>query len=148
MPAQTPYPISGTVTIQRPGGASATNVQGARMWLKDRTEGTIKTAITSEEGTLVTTTNVSGQYIFDLANFTSSYAHDDKVRIYLQVEDILTWLDHTVDTGIGFAEVNFALKRRSGMKDGLAGTIAVDRRRYGLHHLGTGMRPGLKDGLT
>jgi len=148
MPAQTPYPISGIVTIQRPGGATAENVEGARIWIWDLTEGTKKTAIGSGEGTLITTTNSSGQYLFDLANITSGYSNGDKVRVFCEVEGILTWEDTTIDIGVGASTVNFTIKRRSGLKDGLKAAVTAEQRPHGLEHLGTGLTPGLKDGLN
>jgi len=148
MPAQNPYPISGTVTYERPKGATAAAVDGARIWIMDITEGTKKIAFASGEGTLITTTNSSGQYLFDLANFTSSYSADDNVEIWVEAQGYYLKGNHRVDIGTGSGTVNFVLYRRSGLKDGLTRTVSTGDRQYGLEHLGTGMKPGLKDGLV
>lgn len=140
---------SGTVTVARGYGATAANLEGARVWAWDMTEGTIATAIgTEKENINITCTNSAGQYIIDLANITSAYANGDTVRVYVEAEDILTWTDHTVSTTVGAGTVNFTLSRRSGLKDGLTKSVKANQRAAGLEHLGTGMRPGLKDGLT
>lgn len=136
------------MTVQRPKGATAANITGARIWLMDITEGTKKVAITSGEGTLITTTNSSGQYLLDLANLTSAYADNDLVEGWCEVEGYYLKGTHRVSVGTGYGTINFVLYRRSGLVQGVGRTVRSDQRPHGLEHLGTGIKPGLADGLV
>ena len=148
MPTQVPYPISGTVTVQRSYGATASNVEGARVWIYDKTEGTKKIAFIAQEDIHITTTNSSGQYILDVANLTSAYSDNDSVEVWVEVEGYRLRTIHTLSVGAGSGTVNIVLYRRSGLKDGLTRTVSKSDRQYGVEHFGTGMTPGLRDGLV
>ena len=148
MPEQNPYPIYGTVTLTRAGSSS--NLEGATVWIKDRTEGTVRVSYggDSKEDFYITRTNSSGQFVLDLAELTSSYDNGDKVRVYCEFGNTITFTDFTLDIVDGLKEVNFSLTAKSGLIDGLTSTVDKGDRKAGLEHLGTGLRPALNDGLT
>jgi len=101
----------------------------------------------SKENIYITQTNSNGLYILDLANLVASYSINDVIRVYCEWDGKIIWQDFTL-TGAtkttGLKLINFELHKHSGLIDGCRGTVSKKDRRLGLHHLGTGLRPGLK----
>ncbi len=147
MANQNPYPISGVIQYERPKGATAANAEGARIWIKDINDTKTPISIIDGEDVRATATNSSGQYILDLANLTTSYENGDIIRVYVEYQGYMTWSDHTVQIGEGSGTVNITLYIRSGLKDGVRSTVTASQSEYGTKMLGSGLRPGLKDGL-
>lgn len=148
MAPQTAFPIFGKVTLATKGyGSTAVNQRGARIWIKDRTEGTVRIsflATAANENVYITQTDNNGDYILDLANLTTAYAAGDKIRVYCEWDGSITWRDYTLLIADGIKEIDFTLHKHSGLIDGCKGAVSDADRKYGLHKLGTGMRKGLK----
>lgn len=142
---QTPYVIAGRVRLNiRASGADVnTNQRGALIWAEDMTEGTFKYR---EENISMVHTNTEGEYIIDVANITSAYSQGDRVRIYCKLGDETDWQDVILVTQIGVTFLNFTFPNKSGLKDGLKGTLNDDGL-YGLESMGKGMKKGLQDGM-
>lgn len=140
---QNPHPIYGTVTVIR--GGTTYNIEGATVWAWDMTEGTVSIATADTEGTSIARTNSLGQYALDVSNITTTFATSDVVRVYCEVDGEITFSDYTL-TGF-IKNLNFALTRKSSLRDGITRSVSASNRAAGLKHLGTGMRVGLKDGL-
>jgi hypothetical protein len=133
---QTPYPISGTVTVD------GSLYQGAHVWVRDMTEGSMKPPI---EDVTYFYTNALGQYLIDIANNTDAYADGDKIRVYCKVGNIETFSDVNINLAAGSATVNFTITRKSGMVDGMKGSRLATQK-GGL--TSSNLNPGLKDGMS
>jgi len=150
MAKQRSYPMFGRVTFYRGDQAStsAAGVAGAKIWIWDGTEGT--KASDTEQGVNLKGpyfTDDTGRYSINLANITTAYAQGDVIYIYCTYGRIATFTTTTVDINTGKSEINFALVKKSGLKDGLDNTVD-DRGRFGLRQMGErGVRKGLKDGM-
>jgi len=132
---QSPYTIRGTVTV------NSSNYEGARIFIRDMTEGTTPSPV--DEYTQVYT-NSSGQYLINLAQSTAAYSNGDVIKVYCQVGNIIDVATITVDTRSGEHVVNFAITRRSGLTDGLKGS-SLSSGKGGLNReLVNGCTDGLK----
>jgi len=141
MARQVPYPIYGTVYYRKYPGASSTALKGAKIWVVDLTEGTMRMG--NQEGRTVFHTNNNGRYILDLATLTEAYSNADIVRIYIQAKGVLTYEDISVNVSRGYSQKDITITKRSGLTDGF--TPSVDpRNRYSLTR---GLKVGLKDGM-
>jgi len=107
---QSPFVIQGTVTLN--GSA----YQGARVFIRDMTEGTTPSPV--DDYTQVYT-NANGKYQINLAMNTASWSDGDNVKVYCQVGDIIDVSNVTVDSKVGSATANFTIVRKSGLTDGL-----------------------------
>ena len=148
MANQNPYPISGTFEYERPKGATAENGEGARVWIQDINDTKIPISIIHGEDVRATATNSSGQYILDLANVTTAYENEDLIKVYVEYQGYYMIGTHTVEIGVGSGTVDFTMYIRSGLKDGVRSTVTASQSEYGTKKLGTGLKPGLKDGLV
>lgn len=106
---QRPYGIKGTVTL------NGSNYQGAKIFLRDMTEGTTPSPV--DDYTQVYT-NSSGKYLINLAQSTASYSNGDTVVVYCQTGEIISTSTITVNTAAGYSTVNFTITRKSGLTDG------------------------------
>ena len=132
---QAPYGIKGTVTY------NSSVYQGARIWIRDVSEGTVPSY---EEDYTYVYTNVSGQYIINLAQSTQAYSNSDSVRVYCQIGDIIDYSDITVNKLTGFSTVNFSITRKSALVDGCKGSPLTSGK-GGLHkEITKGCIDGLK----
>ena len=98
MPEQIPYPVSGTVTK-----ANGSVADGATVVLLN----------VELEETISTTTNSSGEYLLDLVNLTSDYAHSQYCYMIARYGSPTQYATATfiVDTAAGSKEQNFTLER-------------------------------------
>lgn len=110
---QQPYGIKGTVTL------NSSNYEGAKIWIRDVTEGTVPAPV--DDYTIVYT-NTEGKYIINLANSTQAYSNSDSVRVYAEVGDIVDFSDITIDKRAGFNTANFSITKKSGQVDGVKGS--------------------------
>ncbi|KKN05841.1 hypothetical protein LCGC14_1083210 [marine sediment metagenome] len=93
MPLNLPYLIFGTIT------ESGTGVDSATVKLRNE----------SNNELLSTTTDSSGRYIFDSANFTSGYLNGQSVTVYTLFENFNGSSTHTIDVSGALGLVNIAL---------------------------------------
>lgn len=98
----------------------------------------------AKENVYITRTNSTGEYVLDIADLTSSYADADKIRVYCEWNGKITWQDFNLELEAGAREVNFALHKHSGLIDGCKKSVDAAYSASGTHHLGTGLKPGLK----
>ena len=135
---QTPFTIKGTVTLN--GSA----YMGARIWVRDTTEGTEYTPVDDKN---LIYTNATGKYNINLANCTNAYAINDNINIYCQIGEIISTSSITV-TARGSATVNFTIVRRSGLADDLRGSpLQTEFGQAGKGALQRQLTKGCTDGL-
>jgi len=90
-----PYPISGLVYDTD----GTTLLQSVRVSLTN----------TTNTSSLDTTTNSSGEYLFDLANLSNGYSNGDIISLYVSYGRYYTEVLHTVDTSSGIYAVNLTI---------------------------------------
>jgi len=133
---QQPFAIWGLVKV---GGSV---VQGAKVSLVNLDDGTGHMPVPVENVNMFYT-NGAGEYLIDLANITTAYAHNDTVRVMCEVEGITDYSDVNIHDTEGHKEVNFTLTRLSSLEDGIK-TSALPRQTGSLKR---GLVQGLTDGM-
>jgi len=136
---QAPYGIKGTVTV------NGTAFHGARIWLRDTTEGTEASPV--DDHTQVYT-NASGKYTINLGDSTNAYANGDSVTVYCLAGRLLGTSVITVSKRAGYSTVNFSFTRGSGLTDGVRGSPLVDGPLAGKGGLSRQLSKGCSDGIV